>query len=84
MMGGVGASATNYPPQPLETRMHGIYSRLDIDLNGFPGDSVQVVSHAEAGLTALSSIPLIGSLAMTKKEDAYRFAREASGLQRLG
>lgn len=52
MMGRVGATATNYPPQPLEAHMHGIYWRLDIDLNGPSGDTVQVVSHAEAGLTA--------------------------------
>jgi primary-amine oxidase len=52
MMGRVGATATNYPPQPLEAHMHGIYWRLDIDLNGFPGDSAEVVSHIEAGLTA--------------------------------
>jgi primary-amine oxidase len=52
MVGRVGATATNYPPQPLEAHMHGIFWRLDIDLNGFPGDTVDVVSHNEAGLAA--------------------------------
>lgn len=59
MLGRVGATATNYPPQPLEAHMHGIFWRLDIDLNGFPNDSVDVVSHAEAGLTATDSSTMV-------------------------
>jgi len=61
VLGQVGATATNYPPQPFETHMHGIYWRLDIDLNGFPGDSVQRVSHVESGLTASDPATLIRS-----------------------
>lgn len=63
MLGRVGATATNYPPQPLETHMHGIYWRLDIDLNGFPGDSVEVVSHNEAffGPTASDSTTMVSN-----------------------
>ncbi|MCU1265999.1 MAG: copper amine oxidase [Acidobacteria bacterium] len=53
MLGRVGATATNYGGgQALEAHMHGIFWRLDIDLNGFPGDTVEVVSHRELGLTA--------------------------------
>jgi primary-amine oxidase len=48
--GRVGATATNFPPQPLETHMHGIFWRLDIDLNGAGSDSVGVVSHSESFL----------------------------------
>jgi len=60
VLGRVGATATNYPPQPLETHMHGIFWRLDIDLNGFPGDSVGVVSHTESlGPTASDSTAMI-------------------------
>jgi primary-amine oxidase len=59
VLGRVGATATNYPPQPLETHMHGIYWRLDIDLNGFPGDSVHVGSHVESGLTASDPAPMV-------------------------
>jgi primary-amine oxidase len=59
MLGRVGATATNYPPQPLEAHMHGIYWRLDIDLNGFPGDTVDVVSHAESGPTATDSAAMM-------------------------
>lgn len=61
MLGRVGATATNYPPQPLETHMHGIFWRLDIDLNGFPGDSVEVVSHVESGLTASDPATMIAT-----------------------
>lgn len=61
MLGRVGATATNYPPQPLETHMHGIFWRLDIDLNGFPGDSVEVVSHVETGLTASDPATMIAA-----------------------
>jgi primary-amine oxidase len=59
VLGHVGATATNYPPQPLETHMHGIYWRLDIDLNGFPGDSVHIGTHVESGLTANDSAPMV-------------------------
>jgi primary-amine oxidase len=59
LLGQVGATATNYPPQPLEAHMHGIYWRLDIDLNGFPGDSVHVGSHGESGPTASDSAPMV-------------------------
>jgi primary-amine oxidase len=61
MLGRVGATATNYPPQPLETHMHGIFWRLDIDLNGFPGDSVAVESHNEAffGPTASDTTAMV-------------------------
>ena len=45
VLGRVGATATNYPPKPLETHMHGIFWRLDIDLNGLTGDSVGVFNH---------------------------------------
>jgi hypothetical protein len=59
VLGQVGATATNFPPQPFETHMHGVFWRLDIDLNGFPGDSVQRVSHSETGLTANDPATLV-------------------------
>ncbi|HEY3040141.1 MAG TPA: hypothetical protein VGJ66_15490 [Pyrinomonadaceae bacterium] len=63
VLGRVGATATNYPPQPLEAHMHGIYWRLDIDLNGFTGDTVEVSSHEENvfGPTANDSTTMIPS-----------------------
>lgn len=49
LTGRVGATATNYPPQPLEAHMHGVFWRLDIDLNGFTGDTVEISRHTEFG-----------------------------------
>lgn len=48
-MGRVGATAVNLPSKPLMTHVHNPIWRLDIDLDGFPGDSATWVSHSESG-----------------------------------
>ncbi|HET8921857.1 MAG TPA: hypothetical protein VFN26_02555 [Candidatus Acidoferrum sp.] len=45
--GRVGATAVNLPSEPLETHMHNPIWRLDIDLDGFPGDTVKEGTHTE-------------------------------------
>ena len=47
VLGRVGATAQNLPGVPFEAHMHGPIWRLDIDLNGFTGDSVHVAKHIE-------------------------------------
>jgi primary-amine oxidase len=59
--GRVGATARNLPGAELEAHMHNPFWRLDIDLNGFSGDSVRRGTHTESlfGTTAIDSAPLI-------------------------
>lgn len=48
--GRVGATAVNLPSKPMMPHMHNPLWRLDVDLNGFPGDSVALGTHTEVGL----------------------------------
>jgi primary-amine oxidase len=59
--GRVGATARNLPGAELEAHMHNPYWRLDIDLNGFAGDSVHKGTHVEnvANLTATDQALLV-------------------------
>jgi Cu2+-containing amine oxidase len=61
ILGRVGATAQNLPGIPFEAHMHGPIWRLDIDLNGFPGDSVHLGRHIEpvTGLSATDTMTLI-------------------------
>ena len=47
VMGRVGATATNWPPDRYQPHMHNPIWRLDIDLDGFPGDSVRKGTHTQ-------------------------------------
>lgn len=59
VLGRVGATAVNLPSKPLEAHMHGVFWRLDTDINGFSGDSVHRVAHTESGLTATDPSQMI-------------------------
>jgi Cu2+-containing amine oxidase len=63
VLGRVGATAANLPSLPFEPHIHNPIWRLDIDLDGFWGDSVKFDTHTEnlPGLTATDSEPLISS-----------------------
>lgn len=61
VMGRVGATARNLPSKPTIAHMHGPNWRLDIDFDGFPGDSVHLGTHTESGATATDSMALISS-----------------------
>ncbi len=61
VMGRVGATATNWPPDPMMTHMHNPLWRLDIDLDGFPNDSVKFGTHKESGLLGIDTEPLIAN-----------------------
>ncbi len=63
LMGRVGPTAVNLPSKPLMTHMHNPIWRLDVDLNGFPGDSVHFGTHTEnlPGPTATDTDPLIAT-----------------------
>lgn len=61
VIGRAGATAMNYPSTPFTAHMHGPIWRLDIDLNGFAGDSVHLGTHTESGLTATDTEPLIAT-----------------------
>jgi primary-amine oxidase len=61
VLGRVGATAQNLPGIPFTAHMHGPIWRLDIDLDGFPGDSVYRGTHTEAGLAATDTMPLIAT-----------------------
>jgi Cu2+-containing amine oxidase len=61
VMGRVGATSHNLPSEPWETHVHNPIWRLDVDLNGWPNDSVALGTHTETGLTATDTevpIPL--------------------------
>lgn len=59
VIGRVGATAQNAPSMPTIAHMHDPVWRLDIDLNGFQGDSVHVGTHKEMGLTATDPMSLV-------------------------
>jgi primary-amine oxidase len=61
--GRVGATARNLPGAELEAHMHNPIWRLDIDLNGFSGDSVSKGTHTEnlPGGTATDTAPVIAT-----------------------
>lgn len=63
VLGRVGATAQNLPSVPFEAHMHGPIWRLDIDLNGFSGDSVFLGKHIEpvTGTTATDTMTLIST-----------------------
>jgi primary-amine oxidase len=57
--GRVGATAVNLPSRRTVAHTHDPTWRLDIDLDGFTGDSAHLGTHTEAGLTATDTAPLI-------------------------
>lgn len=57
--GRYGATALNLPGSEQIVHMHTPIWRLDIDLNGFLGDSVHVASHVESGASATDSAPIV-------------------------
>jgi Cu2+-containing amine oxidase len=59
--GRYGATALNLPGAEHIAHMHTPVWRLDIDLDGFGGDSVHVASHVESGATATDSSTLVSS-----------------------
>jgi Copper amine oxidase, enzyme domain len=61
VLGRVGATAQNASSMPYVAHMHGPEWRLDIDLNGFTGDSVYIGTHKETGLTATDSMTLVAN-----------------------
>jgi len=63
VMGRVGATAQNLPGYETIAHMHGPSWRLDIDFNGFPGDSVYLGKHVEnlPGPTATDTMTLIAT-----------------------
>ncbi len=48
VIGRVGATSSNSPSDPWETHMHNPIWRLDVDLNGWPNDSVALGTHIES------------------------------------
>jgi Copper amine oxidase, enzyme domain len=63
VMGRVGATSHNLPGREFETHVHNPIWRLDVDLNGWPNDSVALGTHTEnlPGPTATDTDPLIPS-----------------------
>ena len=63
IMGRAGATSHNLPGRVFETHVHNPIWRLDVDLNGWPGDSVMLGTHTEnlPGLTATDTEHLIAS-----------------------
>jgi Cu2+-containing amine oxidase len=61
VLGRVGATAQNAASMPTTAHMHGPIWRLDIDFNGFQGDSVYLGAHHEAGLGATDTMTLIAT-----------------------
>ncbi len=61
VLGRVGATAQNLPGSQTEAHVHGPIWRLDIDLDGFTGDSVHVGTHTEnlPGPTATDTDPMV-------------------------
>lgn len=57
--GRYGATAMNLPGAEKEVHMHTPIWRLDIDLDGFQGDSVHIVSHVENGASATDPSALV-------------------------
>jgi len=69
ILGRVGATAVNLPTVPFETHMHNPIWRLDIDLNGFPGDSVEFGTHTEGVPTPLAATDSESSIATEGPRD---------------
>ena len=61
VMGRVGATSHNLPGEEFVTHVHNPIWRLDVDLNGWPNDSVALGTHTETGLTASDTEPLIAN-----------------------
>ncbi len=61
VMGRVGATSHNFPGKEMEPHVHNPIWRLDVDLNGWPNDSVALGTHTETGLTATDTEPLIAN-----------------------
>ena len=61
VMGRVGATSHNFPGREFETHVHNPIWRLDVDLNGWPNDSVALGTHTEnlPGPTATDTEPPI-------------------------
>jgi hypothetical protein len=61
VMGRVGATSHNLPNREFETHVHNPIWRLDVDLNGWPNDSVALGTHTEnlPGPTATDTEPPI-------------------------
>lgn len=57
--GRYGATALNLPGSETIAHMHTPIWRLDIDLDGFVGDSVHVATHTESGAPATDSSTLV-------------------------
>ena len=57
--GRYGATAMNLPGSETIAHMHTPTWRLDVDLDGFVGDSVHVASHVESGAAAVDSSKLV-------------------------
>jgi len=63
VLGRVGATAVNLPSVPLEPHMHNPIWRLDVDLDGFWGDSVHFGTHTEpiTGTAATDTDPVVAT-----------------------
>lgn len=61
LIGRVGATAVNLPSKPMMPHMHNPIWRLDVDLNGFAGDSVAFGTHTEAGPNGNDTDPMIAT-----------------------
>ncbi len=59
VLGRVGATSHNIGFAPMETHVHNPIWRLDVDLDGWPWDSVRYGTHTETGLSATDTDPLI-------------------------
>ncbi len=61
ILGRVGATSHNLPGREMETHVHNPIWRLDVDLNGWPNDSVALGTHTEnlPGPTATDTEPII-------------------------
>lgn len=59
IIGRVGPTAVNLPWKPLMPHVHNPIWRLDVDLDGFWGDSVSLMTHAESGLNGVDSGTLL-------------------------
>jgi primary-amine oxidase len=61
IMGRAGATSHNLPGREMETHVHNPIWRLDVDLNGWPNDSVHLGTHKEnlPGPSATDTEPLV-------------------------
>lgn len=70
--GRYGATAMNLPGAEDVTHMHTPIWRLDIDLDGFQGDTVHVATHAESSLSATdSSVPVTREAGIPWEADGF-------------